>query len=204
MSNKYEKEETKNLLRQWSEAARDVTRAVGSWRRIAMLDILDTLGPQTVGDVLSTLENAGWKIPRSEVHRHLKILVDAGLVDQAERRKEYEITSYGSLILDTCKRAALKNISKEEGLPSDLAVFSREGRQPILELEGLTKPTAVESSIAIRILEEYGCDTPKSVTGLVKVILIVARERGIINDYDAIEFLEEIEKAIRLGSIIGK
>jgi DNA-binding transcriptional ArsR family regulator len=204
MSNKHDKEEVKNLLREWSEAAKDVTRAVGSWRRIAMLDILNTLGSQTVGDVLATLENAGWKIPRSEIHRHLKILVDAGLIDQAERRKEYEITSYGSLILDACKRAALKNISRGGSLPSDLTIFSQGDKQPILKLEGLTKPTAVESSIAARIMEEYGCDTPKSITGLVKVILIVAREKGIISDYDVIEFLEEIENAIRLGSIIGR
>jgi len=204
MPNKYEKEEVTNLLREWSEAAKDVTRAVGSWRRIAMLDILDTLGSQTVGDVLATLENAGWKIPRSEIHRHLKILVDAGLIDQAERRKEYEITSYGSLILDACKRAALKNISRGRSLPSDLTIFSQGGKQPILELKGLTKPTAVESSIATRILEEYGCNTAKSVTGLVKVILIVAREKGMISDYDVIEFLEGIENSIKLGSIISR
>jgi len=204
MSDKYEKDEIRKLLREWSEAAKDVTRAVGSWRRIAILDIFDTLGPQTVGDVLSILEESGWKIPRSEVHRHLKILLEAGLIDQVERRKEYRITSYGSLILDTCKRAALKMISGEEGFPSDLAGLFPGEKQPILELKSLTKPTAVERSIATRILEEYRCDTSESVIGLVKVILTVAREKEMINDFDIIKLLEELEQAVRLGPIVRR
>ncbi len=202
MSNRYEKEEMRQLLKEWSEAAKDVTRAVGSWRRVAILDIFNTLGPQTVGDVLSVLEEGDWKVPRSEVHRHLKILLEAGLIDQAERRKEYKITPYGSLILDTCKRAALKMVSEEERLPEDLTVFAGGEKQSILDLKALTDPTAVEKSIATRILEEYRCDTSESVIGLVKVILTVAREKGKVNDRDIIEFLEEMEGAVQLGSIV--
>lgn len=204
MANKYETEEMKTLLKEWSEAAKDVTRAVGSWRRIAILDILDTLGSQTVGDVISLLQETGWRIPRSEVHRHVKILMEAGLVDQPKPRKEYEITTYGSLILDTCKRAALKMISGEKGVPNDLSAFSQGKEQSILELKGITKATPVEKSIVTRILEEYRCETPDSVMGLMKVILTVARERGIVSDIDIIEFVEDIERAIRLGSIVGR
>ncbi len=202
MSNKYEREKIKELLKEWSEAAKDVTRAVGSWRRVAILDVFNTLGPQTVGDVLSVLEGVDWKIPRSEVHRHLKILLEVGLIDQAERRKEYKITSYGSLILDTCKRTALKMISGDEGFPDDLTVFAGGEKRAILDLKTFKEPTAVEKSIATRILEEYRCDTPESVIGLVKVIMTVARERGMINDLDIIKFLEEIEGAVRLVSIV--
>ncbi len=202
MTSKTEREEIKNLLKEWSEAAKDVTKAIGSWRRIAILDIFDTLGPQTVGEVLSLLEEAGWKIPRSEAHRHLKILLETGLIDQAERRKKYEITSYGSMILDTCKRAALKMITGEKGVLDDLSTFSRVGKQSILELKGLKKPTPVERSIATRILEEYRCETSESVIGLMKVILTVARDKGTINDFHIIEFLEEMEQSIKLGSIV--
>jgi len=202
MSSKYEREEIRELLKEWSETAKDVTRAVGSWRRVAILDIFNTLGPQTVGAVLSVLEGTDWKIPRSEVHRHLKILLEAGLIDQVERRKEYEITSYGSLILDTCKRAALKMISGEDEFPDDLTVFAGGENQTILDLKVFKNPTAVEKSIATRILEEYRCDTPESVIGLVKVIMTVAREKRVINDLDIIKFLEEIERAIKLSSIV--
>jgi len=202
MTNKHEREEMKELLKEWSKAAKDVTRAVGSWRRVAILDIFITLGPQTVGDVISVLEGADWRIPRSEVHRHLKILLEAGLIDQVERRKEYVITPYGSLILDTCKRAALKMVSGEEDFPGNLTVFAQGKKQSILDLNALKKPTPVERSIAIRILEEYRFNTSESVIGLVKVILTVAKEEGTVKDFDIIEFLEEIERTVRLGPIV--
>jgi len=204
MPNRIEKEEIRSLLKEWSEAAKDVTRAVGSWRRIAILDIFDTLGSQTAGEVISVLKEAEWSIPRSEVYRHLKILYQTGLIDQDEPRKEYNITSYGSLILDTCKRAALKMITGEEEKISRIRRLSKKNREPILELKGFAQPTAVEKSVVLKILEEYGCNTSESIIGLVKVILSVAREEGKVNDYDLIGLLEDMEESINLRSIVRR
>jgi len=155
--------------------ARTLSEATGSWRRIAILDILDTVGPQTASQIMEWFEDAKWPLPRSEAYRHLNILMEAKLITQRQVRGEYQITSHGIYILETHKRVAFQ-------IAGSLSLSSE-----------IYRPSSIERDIAFKILESYPLTTSESVLRFIETILIVAKEKNKINDSDLIRLINELQ-----------
>lgn len=196
-----EQDSTRKLLKKWVVAIKSLSVALGSWRRIAILDILDTIGPQIAGEIINWFEDVGWHLPKSEAHRHLNILIEAKLVVQMETRGRYEITALGKLILEAYKRVG-GQIAGGAKFFEVLEALRREPDMSILDVKEIFHPTSIERGIASKILNEYRCTTSDSVVRLVQTILAVAQEEGTIKSSDIIKLVDKIQKSTRLRPIL--